>query len=415
MTTDVVGCVCRAPRSLALAIVMSTACGPSVAQCVAQLVPKITPAQYEERTAKGVNNQALANFITGPAPNSTPAGPDAPIFWREIHKKIEETIKSYYDNTYEPRDVICVALSDSDYAKANPVPTYSGKKIVLSTLPHQSTARLDGIFGPNVELLHAVYKAATDYIADRLATTFHYCVGGPTSPGVNWPIRCNADKKFLQVLQTILSDAHVIQEQQAYEEVSAMKNPSSVDLVSLTKFYDRVAALSYLNAVLGMLRPIPVKHGTQTITIDYVFDPLTLKLIPTLSLLDFVAERFIRQLLPYYLELFEELTTDEVSTAQVVPTASVTALPTIITVNEQNGDAVGVATALCHETLTKTLRYGDFIADQFRYGIPVEHELRYGDLIAPERRDFIRPKITSRIFAGSSTHEKRAHSTQRNC
>jgi hypothetical protein len=345
---------------LGVAAVMCLSARPelALAQCVAQPVLKMSQAEYEQRVANGFNNETLKVFMTAPL-TPTPA-PYYHIFWKNIHDAMETAVKSYYDNTYTPHDVVCVSLSDQQYADSDPVLTYGGKKIVLSQTKHASKVRLDGPLGPNAEVLTIAYHAAIGWI-DKQSTAI--------TCGVRSPPACFASIKYIKELSKTVAGlgSNFQKEEQDYSEFP-VTNGSTINSVSLTQFYEQVAGLSYLNAVLGTVHQIPVKTGDgQTIVVNATFfdpsTPASLDRIATLSLLDFVEGQFIRVLSEqYYPPLFDALADSELWSARDAQSSTLRPQTTFGDVTSNTGASIGIANLLCNEAMNNTIRYGDLLA-----------------------------------------------------
>jgi len=376
-------------RMLAGAVVLiclSAGAESAFGQCVAQVTPKLTFEDFEKRVVKDLNSETFTLFITGRPPAPKPA-PSSDYYWSQIHDAMENQIKSYYNGTYEPRDVVCFALSDQEYTNADTAVTYGGKKIVLAKVKHPDKPRLDGPLGPNAELLDKVYTAALNYVINQSEHT--YC----NAPQIIVP--CTKNRIFLQTLREAMNgaDSNFIREKQDYSEYE-VTNASAFDSASLTAFYDQVAALSYFNAPFGGFHAIPFKNASgQTLVVNATFfdpidptNPLSDR-VPTLSLLDFVDGNLIGVLSKeFYSPLFEALVRDETWTARAVLTKSLHKRTTLGASGE---------TAL-----------GDGISDLFCREI-VNDEVRYSDLLTKTKREFLYNHATffcTFFEEGSSTH-----------
>jgi hypothetical protein len=301
----------------------------------------------------------------------------------DIHTKVVNAIDAIRTTQYEPRTVVCVALTEAEYADSVAVPTYSGTRIILSAFPHPPQSRSDGNFGPNLELLHKAYHAAVDAATSVGASIL--CQRGPC------PGRAAA-QGVLANLKNI--EANFKSEPPpSYREYSFLSTDGSqiASAESLTEFYEDVAAQSYVNLIIGQLHTIKIPtSSSDSIKLNAVFyEPVKeQQLIPATSLLDFIDARFIPRLSKYYVGLFNQFVPADVWRAQTVQASQIRPLSTIV---PETQDSIGVAIAslLCRQNGRSSLAQPplpDLSSDPW--------SPRYHDLIAAVLQDYMRKHLT---------------------
>jgi hypothetical protein len=99
------------------------------------------------------------------------------------------------------------------------------------------------------------------------------------------------------------------------------------------------------------------------------FDPRTQEFVDASSFLDFVAGRFIKEVGPNYVRLFQRLVVDEAWEPRAIPTAQLQPLETVVEVSADTGIGIGMSVLMCQQA--------------------TNGQVNYFNLISPTRREYI--------------------------
>ncbi|MDW9413984.1 hypothetical protein GOB36_14270 [Sinorhizobium meliloti] len=335
------------------------------AACVAQALPKLSIQEYRDRVIEHFNTPMFSTLLEGRARLANTG-----TYPHTLRNNLNNAITNFYENVYDPRDIVCIANDAGAMSEADALNAFQGTKLILLPTPIGTPTKNDGLFGRDLELLSALQEIIlrdTRAFRRSRGITRHDSPCGregcivKNQTNIILDQFTNAQRNFLPVAQLSYLE---------FPFLTGDVNSRDINEIEISRFYHRVASQSYIDNALGGSRPVTVQIGTSKVTFTTtLYDPTTIEFVSANSLLDFVEDAWISNMTLYYSELFSSLLVSEDNwKISVSQSSSLVNSERLVRVSQSNALSVGVADFYCAlaQSNNGDIPYADLVAGNKR-------------------------------------------------